>query len=718
MDVQNISNLESPLYNTLVTRSQRDPWTYSLLSNIGSFSKSRVEVPPQTDPGNFKDSDQEVHWKIPRYGLLAKVAILNRIEYTDADALTDQPDFQNSLGFYLWKEIKLETHNKRIQALYPEYQQMRMKSLPYERRESMQGAVAADGTVLTTEGGSTSATRQFYTPTFFSFSERTNNFIDTRFVENLEVVATARRGSEITTLGSNTSNTLKFSSGYPKLVCYFYNPTEEIYRAYQHRNFTLERPLTMLQYDVFKETPEVKKYKDINADTVNGKMRHGLLTFNKKLDCNNLVFATHLMVREKTKDNSGATSIQRGRELAKMKRIGVQFMDDGTHKSVMKFDGDCPFIEGTKVTVEAESTVDAENRQNIRMWEERSGEQVHTTVNLAGNTYENIDETTNSLIFPSAAYNKLYVGDYLLFRGGTSYVNTTLGLIDGYYYSVRAKLGSNKISFNKPDGTEHTFNAVADAVSTTSTFTRLAQPDWAAQTISAGFGTNVASGSNALGQSAAYFTGLASADAAETVERVQNFVVTDVNGPRCRLIQETTYNATDKTFHRRSVGLGDGGSDSDGSAALRYTVTAKTVKGQKIDTSGYRDHASFLQIENLKVSGTSRELIDQPGYELLHLDNASFNRLSSSEGTGVGKGLTESSGESIYSLYWGLDNSRVACSGALSLKNLAAPEIEVKVDIPTAQHADTEYELLIFHEFWQLVSVQGSDGRVSVGISV
>lgn len=597
MDVQNISNLESPLYNTLVTRSQRDPWTYSLLSNIGSFSKSRVEVPPQTDPSNFLDSDQEVHWKIPRYGLLAKVCVLNRVEMQDADGSeTNRADFNDAFGLYMWKELRLETHNKRIQALYPEYQYMRMQSLPYERRQSMHGAVVQNGSALASEDAALT-TRQFYTPAFFAFSERTNNFIDTRFVENLEVVGIARKGSEISTLGGG--DTMKFASGYPKLVCYFYNPTEEIYRAYQHRNFTLERPLTMLQYDVFRETPEVMTGDKKQDEKVNGKQIANTLTLTKKLDCNNLVFATHVMVREKSTGIAGGT-----------------YADPMSRKGCVM------------------------------------------------NKHDSTDTSNTSTDDDTIGWGP----------GGNP------GFADGDYVEIEEDVAANGGSALPSDHRSTFFKwTVSSNVP-------------ALDTTQIGFG-----------QSGGQF-----------------FYLKDVTDVGAKLIPKIEY----------EMQTGDAGVnikyayaaiETSGTGA-KYIITHRPGGGRRQKTVesgeiGHRDHKDFLQIENIKVSGTSRELVDQPGYELLHLDNSSYGRLVGSS-SAFAEGLKESSAESIYSLYWGLDNSRVACSGALSLKNLASPEIEVKVDIGTKNAIGNNYELVIFHEFWQLVSVQGSDGRVSVGISV
>jgi len=584
MDVQNISNLESPLYNTLVTRSQRDPWTYSLLSNIGSFSKSRVEVPPQTDPGSFINGDQEVHWKIPRYGLLAKVCVLNRVEFTDAGYTADgAANYNDAFGFFLWKELRLETHNKRIQALYPEYQYMRMQSLPYERRQSMQGAVAQNGDALSTESAD-KTTQQFYTPCFFSFSERTNNFIDTRFVENLEVVGLARNGSQISTLGSGDE--MKFSSGYPKLVCYFYNPTEEIYRAYQHRNFTLERPLTMLQYDVFRETPEVKAATGLTTDTVNGKTLAIKMALTKKLDCNNLVFATHLMVREKI------TAVAGGLTKKDVTLAPTDVTIDSTDEWKIKWGaaGNPGFVKGDKVTLSVTSGVAATFYHYQLGQTSLIDEGSYATLGNVGNG----STTEGTLFFLESAF-------------------------DSYCTLVPANQWEN--------GTP-----------------------------------------------------------ASTKVRV------------------------DRAFVKMEASTGIYTLTSTASPGAAVRVSAQTAAATS------KDHKDFLQIENVKVSGTSRELVDQPGFELLHLDNSAYGRLASSASVSQFAGLTDASAECIYSLYWGLDNSRVACSGALSLKNLAAPEIEVIVDVGTAD--STEYELLVFHEYWQLVSIQGSDGRVSVGISV
>jgi hypothetical protein len=525
MDIHNIANLESPLYNTLVSKAQRDPWTYSLLANVPSFSKQRVEVQPSGAQGQGLASERTYHFKIPRYGLLSKVLIKTSVKVANGrghaqaqTATTAQSDqltalqntatlvkgqtvsggslattatilsiesgtaltlsansttaatdvavtfgakHENELcdgaGWYMYKDITLQTHNKRIQQLTPEYLHMRAKALPQERRKAAENR-ARDKMVsedlLTTGAGdvadTTSNALELYTDCPFSFSERPQNFLDTRFVENLEVVATSNKidayGGRFSSFDQKGVRTgaVNLSGGEgknadssPILVCYFINPTEELYRAYQERNFTLERPLTMLWYDVFVESPELSKAVEATKD----------LVITKKLDCNNLVFATHILV---TKEESA-------------------FADQANYLTLAEFQ---------------------------------------------------------------------------------SY--------------------SNQASYHMP-------------------------------------------------------------------------------------------------------------------------------------------------IKNVSMKGTSRSLVDTSGFELMTIDQEAFGRTSEMQSA---NGINETDQrDCIYTIHWGLDGSRTSCSGALSLKNIAAPEISVT--IPSAALTTAKkYQLKVFHEFFQLVSIQGSDGRVSVGVSV
>ena len=347
MDVQNISNMESPLYNALLEKTTRDPWTYSLLSSVNSFSKQRVEVSPNSNSGSAQSlathaelgsavktvPTREYHWKIPRYGLLEKVIIQTQLDFTQftstnppTDAISEIGvyDFDKAIGLGFWDELALKSHNNRIQTLWPEYQYTRMKSEQSEKRKSLENAVMDDQSqwrkgVIASDtsdlgsGDGTAATRttaqwsqMVYTPCYFSFSERSNSFIDTRFVEQLEVFGRTEHMNKIMAIqGQAAGDHIKIdiASGFPKLICYYYVPTEEVYAKYERSNFSIERPLTVLGYNTFKEAPAYgQSGTTLSGTTVNGHYMYRQVKIEKAIECNDFCFATHFMVRLKLGD--------------------------------------------------------------------------------------------------------------------------------------------------------------------------------------------------------------------------------------------------------------------------------------------------------------------------------------------------------------------------------------------------------------------------------
>ena len=81
--------------------------------------------------------------------------------------------------------------------------------------------------------------------------------------------------------------------------------------------------------------------------------------------------------------------------------------------------------------------------------------------------------------------------------------------------------------------------------------------------------------------------------------------------------------------------------------------------------------------------------------------------------TNIASGILLS--DNVYIINHNIDNDPlVKCSGALSLKNSANPQIEIDfVSGDTAVH-----EVSIEHSFYSLVSIQGSDGSVQVSVSL
>ena len=456
MDVQNISNLESPLYNTLVSKAQRDPWTYSLLANVPSFSKSRVVVNAASTPPEANVAGGSHLFKIPRYGLLTKCVLRFKLKSGHSEDLTTAAaqNWNAKLGIYNWDDIALQTHNKRIQVLYPEYIHMRSTEKGVEKRQSSAN-LSGRAFYTTASQSAWKSGEYFYTELPFAFSERPQNFLDTRFVENLEIVATQHgyTGND-KNFAALAAHVVNLSSPYvryesaPQLLCYYMNPTEELYRAYQERNFTLERPLTMLQYDVYRESKSFS-----NMDLTSGDVDKR--TFLLPLACNNLIFKTHIMIRQKRSKSC--------------------------------------------------------------------------------------------------------------------------------------------------------YNVAGDAIPT-----------------------------------------------------------------------------------------------------------------------GLQRNDKFASIDTIIIRGTSRELVNTTGFELLNIDSQEYGRFVAAADhasiAGGDTGATTNGAEAMYTINWGLDASRASCSGAISLKNVASPEIEVVCQQDTnatqANVALTEFDFVVLHEYFQLVTIQGSDGRVSVGVAV
>ena len=288
-DIINTANTESPLLNVLTSSSQRDPFVYSVRSNVGSVSRQRVEVKPSNGTASF---DSQSHFNIPRYGLLANAYLRIVLKYT-YDKVTgsgaNETKLCSAIGLHICKRIDLQTAGKVLESQYPEGAQAYLNSLPAERRNMLKEAVHYDaGSASGTNG--TVKFVEIFCPLFMSFSLRSQNFIDTRFVEDLQIVTDLQKSSYII---NDCDSKATLAVDDLKLICQYFIPSEKDYRAYQNSNFTLDRPLTMLCRDYYQETPKEITVADVDAAS--------LRTDTVDLRCRNLVFHTMIMIRNKTK---------------------------------------------------------------------------------------------------------------------------------------------------------------------------------------------------------------------------------------------------------------------------------------------------------------------------------------------------------------------------------------------------------------------------------
>jgi hypothetical protein len=310
MDVIIASNQESPILTSLERNLVEDPYSYRLAANFPNQSKSLVTVQPQyAAAGTSHGAD--LHFKLPRYGLVAKMVLRNKMISSGP-----QDDVKARLGERVYSRLELRSHNKVIQSQNPEYCQARIDNLGQEANNSY---TSVTQTVPVVSSWTNGVEAECFTPVFFSFFEKTSNFLDLSFIEELELVAT---------VGTQTSMGLEnpLASGQYELLVWYVNLSEEAEQAYIAKNFPASQPLTMLAYDMYPETPKIETSDGLGSTVI---------TTTVDLKTNNAVYATHFIIKneDKLQDTMPITSFQLnavGRELmAQDARVNV--FDTGSY---------------------------------------------------------------------------------------------------------------------------------------------------------------------------------------------------------------------------------------------------------------------------------------------------------------------------------------------------------------------------------------------------
>ena len=271
MDVVTSANSESALLTSLERNLVADPYSYRLSQNFPNQSKSIVTVQPQVAPAPTTDHGAEMHFRLPRYGLISK-AVLVCDSVWAGSAVVAAP----RLGERYFSNIEMRSHNKVICSQSPESCTSRIDNLNQEANNAYTSVTQPSVAISTLTGAS-----QTYTPLFFPFFEKTSQFLDLSFTESLEVVATVNSDTKM----GITAGTLA-SATYTLLVWYV-NLSNEAEQAYISKNFPASQPFTMLSYDQYSEVPV----------TPNPNLTAGSKTVNVDMKCNNAVFATHFIVK-------------------------------------------------------------------------------------------------------------------------------------------------------------------------------------------------------------------------------------------------------------------------------------------------------------------------------------------------------------------------------------------------------------------------------------
>ena len=280
MDVITAANKESALLTSLESNQVSDIYTYRLLANLPNGSRNIWSVSPNIPPSGSPHS-KDVVFKLPRYGLLQR-AVIKTDMVTGAAGVTAWAGVDDkNIGERIFSDISLRAHSKVITSSSPQHIRCRIDNAPTEMSHTYAMLTQQFGATGTRSMGETASTITTYTPIILPFFEKTSNYLDLEFVDQLELacVVNTAAGMGLPIAGS------ALSSATFTLYLFFRNLSNEARRAYEAKNFSPERPLNMLIYDEYVEQFTLP----ISATTQN-------LTMT--LNVPHCVFATHFYVAQ------------------------------------------------------------------------------------------------------------------------------------------------------------------------------------------------------------------------------------------------------------------------------------------------------------------------------------------------------------------------------------------------------------------------------------
>lgn len=280
MDVITSANKESALLTSLEANQVSDIYTYRLLANLPNGSRNIWSVSPNIPPSG-SPHNKDVTFKLPRYGLLQR-AVIKTDMVTGAAGVTAWAGVDDkNIGERIFSDISLRAHSKVITTSGPEHIRCRVDNMSSEMAHTYSLLTQTFKPDAVGSMGETAATISTYTPVILPFFEKTSNYLDLEFVDQLELSCTVNSalGMGLPIAGS------ALSSATFTLYLFFRNLSNEARRAYEAKNFSPERPLNMLIYDQYVEQFTLP----ISATTSN---------LTASLNVPHCVFATHFFVAQ------------------------------------------------------------------------------------------------------------------------------------------------------------------------------------------------------------------------------------------------------------------------------------------------------------------------------------------------------------------------------------------------------------------------------------
>ncbi len=258
-----MSNSASPLKQLLYSTASYDPFSYSVRSNAPNFSRNRVRVQSTTSPafGN------EITFPIPRYGIWSSATLAFTLTvHENTSKVTEIQRMSNWLGCFLADKITLASHNKIIQKIYS---QDLLHEYTYgidSNRRRLNGMMAgeeADHMLLSGNRGGTDTVRSgtqrrsrevtVLVPIPITFMDSTGSYLDTSFVESLNISCQLSGEGDLMNTGVNKAQSPAFTYKKVELLVEFLAVPDAIRKQVQASQYSLEKPLTILSSNYFQE---------------------------------------------------------------------------------------------------------------------------------------------------------------------------------------------------------------------------------------------------------------------------------------------------------------------------------------------------------------------------------------------------------------------------------------------------------------------------------
>lgn len=318
MDVITAANKESALLTSLESNQVSDVYTYRLMANLPNASRSIWTVSPNIPPSGTSHGKQ-CTFRLPRYGLLQRAVIKCDLVVAGDSTFADA----SNIGERVFSEIRLQSNSKVISTSRGAYNRVRCDNASSEVSHTL-SMISQESATMST------ATVTAYTPVHLPFFEKSSNYLDLEFVDQLDLQCDVNDASGMGLTQDLTSATFT-------LYLFFRNLSNEARRAYEAKNFSPEKPLNMLIYDQYEEV----KACDANSTTTT-------ITLNVP----HAVFATHFFIR---KGLTGSTTGQRDiGPVVPITTYSLSFTGktilSAIPESVMKYDGSHYKISGDSVS--------------------------------------------------------------------------------------------------------------------------------------------------------------------------------------------------------------------------------------------------------------------------------------------------------------------------------------------------------------------------------